>query len=59
MSCLSEQEVGILNRVIDKFSGFTSQRIIDYMHQEDAYKNTEDGEVISYELAKRVELNLG
>ena len=46
---LEEQEV--LHRVATKFKDFTSREIIDYMHNEDVYKNTSDGEVILYSQA--------
>ena len=46
MFSLEEQD--ILSRVAAKFKEFNSKEIIDYMHNEDAYKNTADGEVILY-----------
>ena len=46
MFSLEEQD--ILSKVASKFKNFSGKEIIDYMHKEDAYKNTADGEIILY-----------
>jgi transcriptional regulator with XRE-family HTH domain len=43
---LDEQE--ILTKVAQKFKTVTGKDISDYMHSEDAYRNTADGEIIMY-----------
>ena len=52
MFSLEEQD--ILSRVASKFKEFNSKEIIDYMHNEEAYKNTTDGEVILYSHARTI-----
>lgn len=54
LTMLSPEELGVLNRVIDKFRGFTSKQIVNYMHEERAYLDTESGEVIPFSLAKEI-----
>lgn len=52
MFSLEEQD--ILSRVASKFKDFNSKEIIDYMHNEEVYKNTADGEVILYSHARTI-----
>lgn len=54
MSCLNKDEILILDKVIDKFMGFSSQEIVAYMHDETAYTETKPGEIISFSLAKDI-----
>lgn len=51
---LSETENNILKRVCDKFKDFTGKQIADYMHQETAYTNTRDKEIITFSYAKEI-----
>lgn len=53
-TCLSMEEVHILDKIIEKFKGFTTQEIVDYMHDEKAYKETNTGEIIPFSLAKTI-----
>ena len=53
-SLLSYEEKAILDRVIKKFRYFNALSIAEYMHEEAAYKQTQAGELISYEFAKEV-----
>ena len=47
-------EKQIIDEVINKFIRFSANEIVKFMHDEVAYKNTINGEIISYELAKSV-----
>lgn len=49
-SSLSDEDIKILNKVIEKFEGYNAKQIIEYMHQEDAYINTNHGDVIPFTL---------
>lgn len=49
---LEKDEIEILDKVISKFANYSTQEIVDYMHEEIAYKETASGDVISFELAK-------
>ena len=49
---LSEKEKNIIDVVIRKFSTMKTKEIVDYMHDEQAYKNTVDGEIIDFHWAK-------
>ena len=51
---LSEDDKKILDRVIKKFGTFSAKRIVEYMHKEKAYAETNDKEVISYRLSKGI-----
>lgn len=54
MACLTQEDRGILDAVVDKFRQFSAQEIVKYMHQESAYLETGTGEVIPYGLAKMI-----
>lgn len=54
ISCLEKEEREALDRVIAKFKDHSAQSIVHYMHQEKAYANTEDGEIIPFALAKEI-----
>ena len=45
------QELEVLEKINQKFAGFGSKQIADYSHNERGYKQTKQGEVISYEYA--------
>ncbi len=51
---LSGDEKQVLDAVIEKFRTFHASEIIDYMHNEKAYKETEDKEIIPFSLAKGI-----
>ena len=53
-SGLSAEEKGILDKVIEKFESYTAQQIIEYMHDEIAYKKTDDKDIIPFSLAKQI-----
>ncbi|CAM3210601.1 type II TA system antitoxin MqsA family protein [Vibrio diazotrophicus] len=47
-SLFDKDEIDILNKVKEKFSGYTAKAITDYSHEEQAYKKTHANEGISY-----------
>lgn len=51
---LDEAEITVINDVIKKFETYNTQSLVDYMHQEKAYTETQDQQVISYSLAKEI-----
>lgn len=51
---LSDEEKTILDMVIEKFKSYTASQIIDYMHEENAYRMTKDKEIIPFSLAKSI-----
>lgn len=53
-SVLSDTEKVILDKVIAKFKNYKAKEIVDYMHEEKAYKETGDGEIIPFSLAKEI-----
>lgn len=53
-SVLSNEEKVILDKVIKKFKNYKAKEIIEYMHNERAYKETVPGEIISFSLAKEI-----
>jgi len=53
-SVFTEDELRILNCVVDKFKYMKVTEIVEYMHQETAYVETQPDELISYELAKEI-----
>lgn len=46
------EELNILEMIASKFKDYRAKEIVDYMHQEKAYKETEPYHIISFELAK-------
>lgn len=54
LSNISSQELDILDQVILKFKDLKAKEIVDYMHEETAYKKTVQGEVIPFSLAKEI-----
>lgn len=54
MSVLTKADKKILDTVIKKFKDFNAKSIIDYMHQEIAYKETKPNEIITFNLAKKL-----
>lgn len=53
-SVLNDAEKNILNKVIAKFGDCNTKDIIDYMRNEDAYKETNPGEIIPFSLTKEL-----
>ena len=53
-SVISEWEKEILEKVIEKFKSFKAKEIVDYMHEEKAYKETDAGSVIPFCLAQEI-----
>lgn len=53
-SVLSGGEKAILDKVIAKFKDYKAKDIVDYMHDERAYKETKSGEIIPFSLAKEI-----
>lgn len=52
------EELNILELICSKFKDYSSRKIVDYMHKEKAYRETEPFHLISYELSKELnELN--
>lgn len=52
ISKFSLDEFNVLETVASKFKHYNTNQIVDYMHNEIAYKNTELYHIISYNLAK-------
>lgn len=55
---LSEEEKKILDVVIEKFKNYSAKEIVDYMHEEQAYKRTRQGEIIPFSLAKEISIHI-
>ncbi len=53
-SILADREITILDKVITKFKDFKAKDIVEYMHEESAYKETKTGEIIPFSLAKEI-----
>lgn len=51
---LSIEDKEILDKVIEKFKGYTASQISEYMHDEVTYKKTNDKEIIPFSLAKQI-----
>ncbi len=57
-SFFSDQECNILTEVYAFFYNFTTRQIEDYSHEEEGYKKTSNGELISYEFAQNLRINI-
>lgn len=53
---LSAEEIAVLERIYVKFEDFGSVEISNYAHNEKGYRLTKQGEIISYEYAKEIQL---
>lgn len=53
-SILNDTEKTILDDVIKKFKDYKAAEIVNYMHEERAYKETASGEIIPFSLAKEI-----
>jgi hypothetical protein len=45
---LSSDEIDIIYRVANKFKNMTTQEIVNYMHEEDVYKDTTMNQIIPF-----------
>ncbi|MBQ7327736.1 MAG: DUF4065 domain-containing protein [Clostridia bacterium] len=45
----SDEEYEVINLVCNKFKRIGAKELSDIMHQEDIYKNTEDGEILNFQ----------
>lgn len=48
------EELRVLQTVAEKFKDFKTKQIVEYMHQEKAYLETDDRQIIPYSLAKEL-----
>ena len=53
-SVLSDKDKTILDAVIKKFKNYKAQEIVNYMHEEKAYRKTNPGEIIPFSMAKEI-----
>lgn len=53
---LSSNEIDVIKKVTDKFKNYNSKQLVEYMHKEKAYLDTLQGENISYNFAKYINL---
>ncbi len=54
----SKEEFFVMDYVLKKFKDFTCKEISDYSHKEIPYKNTNEGEAISYNLSDTLSLSV-
>jgi putative zinc finger/helix-turn-helix YgiT family protein len=52
VSDFTPEELSVLELIATKFKNYRSREIVDYMHEERSYKETEPYNIISFELAK-------
>ncbi|MDD4980926.1 MAG: DUF4065 domain-containing protein [Candidatus Omnitrophica bacterium] len=57
-SIFSEDEIKVMDFVLNKFRDFKCGKISEYSHEEAPYKNTMEGQKISYTLAEELSLNI-
>ena len=55
-SCLSDKEKACIDTVMERFRFTKTLDLIDVMHGETAYKNTKNGEIISFDQATELSL---
>lgn len=53
---LTKEEKEIIDKVLNKFKDYTSKKLVDYMHKEEAYKQTVANQVIEYSWAKDISI---
>lgn len=53
-SVLSVEDKAILDVVIAKFKNYKAAEIVEYMHEEKAYKETSAGDIIPFSIAKEI-----
>lgn len=56
-SHISDQEIQVLETVADRFRDIRQNEIVDIMHNEVAYKETAEREVISYKYAQQLSID--
>ncbi len=56
LGALTVQDINVLDTVIDTFGNYSREEIVDKMHEEVAYRETNQGAVISFEHAKELDL---
>lgn len=54
LSKFSIEEISVLQAIIEKFDHMGSRKISDYMHNEIAYQETNNEEIIPYSLARQI-----
>lgn len=59
MSELSKNETKILDSVILRFRNFSDKNFVEYIHQETAYKQTDQHDMIPYSLTKKIHVSFG
>jgi putative zinc finger/helix-turn-helix YgiT family protein len=57
-SIFSDDEIKVMDFVLNKFKGFKCSKISEYSHEEVPYKNTAEGQKISYTLAENLSLEI-
>jgi putative zinc finger/helix-turn-helix YgiT family protein len=57
-SIFSEDEIKVMDFVLAKFKDFKCSKISEYSHKEAPYKNTTEGQKISYTLAEDLSLSM-
>ena len=53
-SILTSEDKEILDNVINKFKNYKAKEIVDYMHEERAYRETRSGDIIPFSIAKDI-----
>ncbi len=56
LTSLSPSEISILHEVEKFFKDFSAKQISEYSHKEKGYKETREGDIISYEYARDLQL---
>lgn len=54
---LSDNEIKVLDRIYEKFDGYSLADISNYSHKENGYISTKQGKIISYKYAKDIQIN--
>ena len=55
---LSKDDISVLERIIDLFGNYTKTEIVDRMHNERAYIETRNGDIIRFSLAKDLSITI-
>ena len=55
-AALTEEEKEILDKVIKRVGRMTTEEIVNFMHQEEAYKKTKLKDMIDFKYAKELQL---
>lgn len=53
---LSDTEIEVIDEVIERFKNYSTEQIIERMHEEEAYKNTPKNQPISYKYARSLSI---